>query len=115
MPNSTVIMYEPPQMVYHEREQALVDLDVEARIAKIFYVGGSVGIPVWKTGSGFFPMELQSIFRAGFRPAPGIEIGWSHLCTHPVMPYQPIFGQQALWEGFYDEFHVKLSGEVKLW
>lgn len=113
IPEATAIMYQPPPRVENVLEQGLVSFDAEARLFKTFYVGGSVGIPVWQAGElSFWPSELQSVVRAGVRFG-GLEIGWSHLCTHPVMPYQPLYGSQALWEGFYDEIHIKLSGEIQ--
>jgi hypothetical protein len=113
-PNSTILMYDPPSMIYDTTAQGLVSMDAEARILEHLYIGGSLSVPVWKTpGIGFWPSELQSMVRAGLR-FPGFELGWSHLCTHPVLPYQPIFNSQVLWEGAYDEFHLRISGEVKL-
>jgi hypothetical protein len=122
-PNDTVWQYNKPPEITFEQGQVLVDMDAEVRAWNMLYIGGSLGVPVAiETGEaapnlsvepGAWPSALQSIFRAGVRFG-GVEIGWSHLCTHPVMPYQPMFGQQTLWEGGYDEFHVKFSGSVNL-
>jgi hypothetical protein len=111
-PDATVFAYQPPAIVTFEEAMGVISSEVEARFWSMVYIGGSLTVPVWKIdGIGFWPMELQSEIRAGVRLG-GIEIGWSHLCTHPVMPYST-FGRQALWEGFYNEFHLKFSGEVK--
>jgi hypothetical protein len=121
-PSDSATIYKPPVTVSSAQSEMLIDMDAELRAWNFLYVGGSVGVPTWIdkgwTIPGFtlycgFPNALQSVIRAGVRFG-GVEIGWSHLCTHPVMPFQPILNEQTFWEGSYDEFHIKFSGTVKL-
>lgn len=116
-PNDYMVQYQPPPRLCSTEAALNISMDAELRAWHTLYVGGSFGVPVWITsGDGYtpfsgWPQALQSVVRAGIRFG-GIEIGWSHLCSHPVMPYQPLFQNQTIWEGGYDEFHVKFSGEV---
>jgi hypothetical protein len=131
-PNDAVMQYAaaPSPSVWDSESALIISMDVELQAWNLFYVGGSLGVPTWVTNQtivgyqgesvqssfGGWPQSLQSIIRAGVRipmtSDDSIEIGWSHLCTHPVMPYQPIYGEQTQWEGGYDEFHIKFSGKV---
>jgi hypothetical protein len=115
-PNNMAVLYTPPTFVVNQHEQGIISMDVEARLWGFLYIGGDLGVTVWNFPSNdipsFWPDRLQSVVRAGVRFG-GIEIGWSHLCTHPVMPYQPLIHEQAIWDGLYDEIHIKFSGEVK--
>jgi hypothetical protein len=111
-PNVIMSMYDPPPSVILQESEIIISFDAEIRAWDLLYVGGNVSVPMWKvSGITFFPNELQSIFKAGLRYK-GIEIGWSHLCVHPVVPYLPLSETKILWEGNYDEFHLKFSGEV---
>lgn len=118
-PNDAVVQYQGPTWIVNQSAESIVNMDVELRaFDEHFYVGGSLGVPVWQAPNdgvipSFWPNDLQSVVRLGFRWG-GVEIGYSHLCTHPVMPYQPIVGSQTSWEGGYDEVHIKFSGSVKL-
>jgi hypothetical protein len=109
-PDATMLMYQPTFSPPNAMEEELVDFDFEARLFNFIYVGGNMAAPMWHTvGLSFWPNELQSEVRAGIRIG-DIEVGWSHICTHPVIPYAA--RTQILWEGWYDEFHIKISGEV---
>jgi hypothetical protein len=114
-PNNSAVLYTPPPFVLNQAAQGIISMDVEARLWGVLYLGGDLGVTVWNCPSdgipSFWPDRLQSTVRAGIRFG-GIEIGWSHLCTHPVMPYQPLINEQAIWDGAYDEIHVKFSGEI---
>jgi hypothetical protein len=113
-PETWAIMYSPPRGLNTiEQQQFYVAMDAEVRLWDFLYVGGSLGVPMWKSGEGytFWPSELQSVTRAGVRFGP-VEVGWSHLCSHPVVPGLPLWEPQVLWEGGYDEFHVKVSGQI---
>jgi hypothetical protein len=119
-PNDTAIQYQANKTIWDSDSSLIISMDAELRAWNTIYIGGSLAVPTWIStgaslptvtiGSGGWPSTLQSVIRAGVRLG-GVEIGWSHLCTHPVMPYQPLLGTQTLWEGFYDEFHIKFAGE----
>lgn len=124
-PNDTTVQYQAPATIFDVQSQIIADMDAELRaFDEHLYVGSSVGVPFWinqggatspsvNTGFGGWPSALQSTIRIGLRFG-GFEVGYSHLCTHPVVPYLPLTGEQVIWDGFYDEFHVKFSGSVKL-
>ena len=113
-PNMWMLMYSPPPGLHAvEQQQFYVDMDAEVRILGHVYIGGSLLVPEWKSGVSidFMPSELQSLVRAGIR-FDNVEIGWSHLCSHPVVPGLPLWDPQVLWEGGYDEFHVRFFNQV---
>jgi len=112
-PNDNEWQYSPPPQVWSTESALIVCMDAEVRAWNALYAGGSLGVPVWSVPGGYWPQSLQSVIRAGVRFG-GVEVGWSHLCSHPVMPFQPMYDERTLWEGGYDEFHVKFSAEVHL-
>ena len=114
-PLAQVTEYQPPSVVMSS-QGLFVGMDAELRVWDHLYFGGGMEVPMWISGASvgpLWPYSLQSVVRAGVRFG-GLEIGWSHLCTHPIVPYQPFFGEQPLWEGATNEFHIKLSGEIHL-
>lgn len=118
-PDASAVQYQAPAFVLNQSSEAIINMDAELRaFNEHFYIGGSLGVPVWQDPNdgaipSFWPNDLQAVVKLGIRFG-GVEIGYSHLCTHPVMPYQPMVGSQTSWEGYYDEIHVKFSGSVKL-
>ena len=110
-PNDGMVMYTPSPYILYPANEGIIDMDMEFRLFNTVYIGGDVGTLVWKTGGiDFWPNRMTYSVRAGIRHG-GIELGWSHYCTHPVLPFQPMFDSRILWEGGYDEFHIKFSGE----
>jgi len=89
------------------------DLSVELQIIEIFYVGGSVRIPmVWIDG-GFDPHSTYYDFQAGVRLGP-VDVFWHHACRHPQMTYAFSYTTDVGWEGYYDELGIKVEGQIPL-
>ena len=112
-PNDLAVIYTPPPGVYSREGLGIVEMDFEARAWGFLYIGGSIGTAVWAESDmfGFRPERSSFDVRAGIRFG-ALELGWSHHCAHPTIPYLPIFAStRVLWEGIYDEVHLKISGE----
>jgi hypothetical protein len=116
VPQDVFVFYTPPDTTSYNinsNQQFSVDMAAELRIAGIGYVGGDIRIYEWMNEAAFldfWPNRGAFSFRAGLRFG-GLEIGYEHYCTHPIAPYLPYFHYDLKWDGGYDEFHVKLTGE----
>lgn len=111
VPTSEWIMHETD---YTYNDTAMyVMMDAEVEITDYLFVGGSIRTEMMKNSfdQTFAPISDQYIFRAGARIGI-LEIGYRHLCTHPVFAYvyQQEERPQVNYEGNYDEFYLRISG-----
>jgi len=89
-----------------------VQFEVEATLWDFIFIGGAIKTYVQETTIPFnyHPFEDNYIFNSGFR-FDVFEIGWRHLCLHPVRPYIDYYQPQQDSNGFYDEFYLKISNK----
>ena len=87
------------------------ELEVEVEIADMLFAGGSVKTRMWDSDGSwtFYPFNDEYIFNAGLRFDP-VEVGFRHLCTHPVIPYISATAPDVInYEGSYDEFYIRFE------
>ena len=61
------------------------DLGFELEAFKFLFIGGSVETQMMYTNPYFAPFLANYTFNAGIRLGENIEIGYEHLCTHPIL------------------------------
>lgn len=109
IPTGHVTMFEQDRG-YSTKETFYGQLDAEIQM-DIFYVGASIKT-FMKPKSGkhaFSPERVDYWFRLGMRYK-SIEIGFRHLCVHPIV-YTYIDVAKPLWGGVYEEVFIRLSNE----
>jgi len=93
-----------------------INMDAEIDVFSGFlFVGGHCRTSMLTTDRVYFwPNTMTYGFRFGIRPLEGLEIGFRHMCTHPVMPYIIDAPGKLNYEGAYEEFYIKFSGSFTL-
>lgn len=76
-----------------------------------FFIGGGTESRFFPSANqiGFEPFQQKYIFDAGIRIF-GIEIGYQHMCLHPVTP-EPTIKASDFFDG-YDKVYAKISGSL---
>ncbi len=86
-------------------------LEVEAELHGAF-VGGFIRSDFLAVSPPLSGLPFQATYgiSAGYRTGP-VELGWRHICTHPVDPYAMILRDdiRPKHEGFFDQFYVRIS------
>lgn len=114
-PNSNIVTYEAGRIPFLDQPTGFAELETEIRWGPLF-LGGLVRTEVQKKQDVFsFLPELSTYgLQFGLRLGMGIEIEYLHICSHPIVPYFSNNHPTINWEGWYDEIHIRLSGESKL-
>lgn len=89
-------------------------IDMETSILfKCLYLEGEVKTFMWKSSSNhtFAPHKAVYRFGGGFKFS-NITIGFSHHCTHPIVPYIVQASAKPIWEGAYEEIFIRFSGST---
>lgn len=116
LPMGDFLMYDPPSTV-SITGTIYTELEARATAWGVLFVGGEVRTFAWAVDGSysFTPFRLLYQFEAGFTLGP-LEIGFRHYCTHPQWVYlwayrygDAIYGQQARWEGAYEEVYLRLE------
>ena len=110
IPSDHFVMYEiPTEYVYSQ--SFYLQMDVEAELFDLFFIGGSIRSYVWKSreGPSFWPFRDGYLFKVGLRKKP-FELGFRHYCTHPVIPSQ--YPAQMNWEGAHEEIYFRIGGRL---
>lgn len=86
-------------------------LEAEAEIHGVF-LGGFVRtdmLAMREPLSGD-PFQMTYGAAAGYRKGP-VEIGWRHVCTHPIDTYAAILRDdiRPKHEGFFDQLYIRIS------
>jgi hypothetical protein len=87
-----------------------ITLETEIKIKNIFFIGGSVKTyfnPMIKSKT-FWPFENNYMFKTGLRYK-NLEIGFRHLCLHPVKPWESYLQPISSTDGSYEEFYIRIS------
>ena len=128
IPQGNFVMYDrQPEVFYYEgyyyypvevqqislAQTIYTDLSVEFQFIEIFYIGGSVRIPMIWAGNSFSPHATYYDFQAGARVGP-VDIFWNHACRHPQMTYAFNYTTDLGWEGSYDELGIRFKGQLPL-
>jgi len=91
-------------------------LKAELMLFDFIFVGGSMKSDVSFRGDGLNcdPSDIWYSVDVGFRFG-GFEIGWRHMCIHPIMTYlrTTVWGASNA-EGAYEEIYISFKGSVKL-
>lgn len=117
MPNDVMVSYLPQQLSHEYTDTNYVGLVTELRLFdNHVFVGGTIKTEVQKAagdGYDFIPESSAYAFRVGARFG-GLEIGWLHLCAHPVLPFyyaqQPVIG----YDQWYDDVYIRFSGTINI-
>ena len=111
-PQAMFVSYDPPSFV-NGSGQFYQTFEVKARMWDFLEVGGAVRVQDWLSRGtiGFWPNQLDSQIFADVYYGP-LTIGWRHNCIHPVVPYQPTFGEKPSWDGAYDEVYLRIGGKL---
>lgn len=113
MPMGDFVMHEP-QGWASTTGSFYVEMDARVVICDILFVGGEVKTLMYKTPDGysFWPERMVYEFSAGVTFGPA-EIGWRHMCTHPIIPYLREWPGLARWEGAYEEVYLRVDTTSK--
>ena len=89
-----------------------ITLDAEVVILDHLFIGGAVKtyFQDQKDNYTFYPFEADYLFKAGLRFGP-LELGFRHLCLHPVRPYEMYYQPQGSTDGAYEEFYIRISSK----
>lgn len=112
LPMNGWVMYDPPALVF-EAPEFYQQLEARAILWDHLFAGGKVRIYDWmREDGGFWPSQGAFTFEAGlsFR---GLELGFRHYCTHPILPYLEYVPAGVKWEGAYQEIYLRLGGSTK--
>lgn len=113
LPLGSWVMYQPPATV---QEQSEFYQQFESRVIlwDRLFVGGDVRIYDWmdKGALNFWPSRAAFTFKTGIN-CRGVELGFRHYCTHPIVTYMPIEKSTVRWEGAYEEIYLRLEGRIK--
>jgi hypothetical protein len=93
-----------------ETPQHYTTFEVEAEAFEHLFIGGEIRTRMYgvKDSWTFSPFADEYTFRAGVRFGP-VEMGFRHLCTHPVVPYIASSGVDIAYEGAYEELYVRVE------
>ena len=84
------VQYEPSGFINEDlyNVSTFLTFSVEALIYKHVFIRGYMKVLMYplKDTLQFWPTALSSFFTAGV-VFNGVEIGWRHICTHPIVPY----------------------------
>jgi len=86
------------------------DFKAEFVLLNFFFVGGYAKTYFTFSDMHGYPFEAYYGFSAGFRFGNGLELGWKHVCMHPIVTslYAPSMGES------YNEIYLKFSGSFTL-
>lgn len=90
-----------------------VQMDIELTMFNFIFIGGKMktGIQGTDNVTDYVPFELSSLFNTGIR-FQGVELGWRHLCVHPIRPFDVMYNTNSSFDGGYNEYYLRM--EVKL-
>ena len=88
-----------------------INMDAEVIIYDNFFIGGAMKTYMndKPNSDTFSPFEVDYMFKAGLR-YDNIELGFRHLCLHPVRPFEMYYQPQDSTNASYEEFYIKISG-----
>lgn len=79
-------------------------------IAYGFYIKADIKVPVYSVKSSFSFFPFASYFNNSFGYQNGkIDIGFRHLCAHPIVPAMPYAKIPKMINGGYSEIFVKFG------
>ena len=87
-----------------------ITIDAEIIVLEHLFIGGAVKTYFQDdaTDYSYIPVEADYLFKAGFRYK-NLELGFRHLCLHPVRPYEMYYQPQGSTDGSYEEFYIRIS------
>jgi len=110
----TLAQYDADEVFYTHFEYPLyANLSAELVYDKIF-AGGFVNTTMWYNGAlKCYPFEMAYGIGAGVRFG-DLEIGFQHVCKHPIIPYQDYSIDRALfitprYEGYIDRLYFRIG------
>ena len=102
----------PVENVYIRDESVYyISMDADVIVFDNFFIGGAIKTYIQdKTDNyTYFPFESDYMFKAGFRYE-NLELGFRHLCLHPVRPLEIYYQPQGSTDASYEEFYIKITG-----
>ena len=88
-----------------------VTVDAEIVINKYIFIGGAIKTYMKiEDVFNYYPFESDYLFKAGFRYK-SLELGFRHLCLHPVRPYEMYYQPQGSTDASYEEFYIRISND----
>lgn len=115
MPNDLMVVYRPG-IVSLDQQTEYVNLQGELRaFDNRVFLGGSIKTEMQQDGAraNFMPESSTYLFTAGLRLG-GVEIGYLHVCSHPVVPSYYLLNPVIGYDQGYDDFYIRFSGSVDL-
>lgn len=116
LPNGTALMIEDSGIKAHqenEDEQFYTDLSADVWLFDHVFVGGSVKTYMFASSEeiNFDPNQDMYTFHVG-ATYKGIEIGFEHMCTHPVVTYSALNWNDKNWEGYWEYAWLSVKEEI---
>lgn len=105
-PNNGWVMQE---VHVQEQPQLYATFELDAQAGPVF-AGGEITTRMYASENRytFYPFADEYTFRTGLRWGP-VEVGFRHLCTHPVIPYIETSGADIQYEGSYEELYIRVE------
>ena len=108
LPINDWVIYDPPAVVF-EQPEFYQQLEARVILWEHLFAGGKVRIYDWvNEGGGFWPNQGAFTFETGLT-FQGLELGFRHFCTHPIMSYLEYVPVDVKYEGAYEEVYLRLE------
>lgn len=99
--------------LYHAYQ---VEFEVDFYFVNLFFIKGSINNIFHKVKNqlSFFPDCDQYRFGCGIR-IKKLEIGYEHLCFHPIFPFGTELKNISLVEGGYNKIYIEFNTQLKIY
>jgi len=114
MPIDNYAMYDIEAPFLQQRKSFYTELESYIKIKKIFYIGGSIRTDMWSMNTerpNFFPHKAEYKLETGLK-IKNINIGFKHVCLHPVMPQTREIPKMH-YEQSYEEIFFRIESVTK--
>jgi len=102
---------------YAEPEPGIVyytEFEAEAELLGFLFLASTLRTDVKPRAlTNWTPFWVTYDITLGLRLGENVELGWRHLCTHPIQPYIHFYGVQVpVLEGGFEEVYLRLGGRM---
>lgn len=108
------VMYEPPNSIERNffDDVLFLQFDADLEIKHLIFVRGKMRTAMFMEQEKIFmfPVELSSYFETGLKFSI-LEVGWTHLCIHPVVPNYFVKQNREYKDQTFNEIFIR--GKVK--
>lgn len=114
-PFSTLHLYEPTGSV-QDSPSFSVRYSTELLVNKHIFLRGSIDISEVPSSGGTFTLTAGQYAVSGGFQWKSLEIGYEHMCFHPLLTYTPLRPKaNILYEGAIERLYIKATIKESLW